>query len=247
MPEPAGIVPEPQRSSGDPAEASSSSEFTATDSNPQAVIVGVRPGEVRIARSQGFSDIDEITRQAYAAYTAGDYASSQELYQNVLSQRPEHRDALLGVAALKLRVGEVADAHRLYRKVLKRDPENPTANAAMFSLEGGHGDQVTETRLKMLLDAGVDVGYVYFSLGNLYARNRRWADAQQAYFEALHNNPTNPDYNYNLAVSLDRIGQRAAALKYYDAAIGFTDSQPAGFDPALALARIQNIGRDPSP
>ena len=104
-----------------------------------------------------------------------------------------------------------------------------------------------ECRLKLLLDGGVDVGYIYFSLGNLYARNRRWADAQQSYFEALRNNPTNPDYNYNLAVSLDRIGQRTAAAKYYDAAIGYTNSEQAGFDPAHALARIQSIAQESSP
>lgn len=241
------IASEQYPESDDPDEGFGSTEITAPQSSPPAVIVGIRPGEVRIARSPGASNTDEITRQAYAVYTAGEYLRSEELYQAVLSQKPEHRDALLGVAALKLRVGDVAAAHRLYRAVLKRDPENPTANAAMFSLEGGQGGQVTESRLKMLLDEGVDVEYVYFSLGNLYARNRRWADAQQAYFEALHNSPTNPDYNYNLAVSLDRIGQRAAAVKYYDAAISYTDSQQAGFDPALALARIQNIGREPSP
>jgi tetratricopeptide (TPR) repeat protein len=217
------------------------------ESTPGTIVIGVRPGEVRIARSARTSDTNEIMKQAYAAYVVGDYARSEELYQSVLSQRPEQRDALLGVAALKLRAGEVAQAHRLYREVLKRDPNNPTASAAMFSLESGGGDQATESRLKMMLDEGVDVGYIYFSLGNLYARNRRWADAQQSYFEALRNSPTNPDYNYNLAVSLDRIGQRAAAVKYYDAAIGYTDSQQVGFDPARALARIQNIGRESSP
>ena len=93
----------------------------------------------------------------------------------------------------------------------------------------------------MLLDEGVDAGYIFFSLGNLYARHNRWADAQQAYFQALPNHPDNPDYNYNLAVSLDRIGQRQAALKYYDTAVTLTDSGHAGFDSAVALARIQAI------
>ncbi len=213
----------------------------------QAVTIGVRPGEVRIARSTKSFDTDDIMRRAYAAYVGGDYATSEELYQEVLRHKPQQRDALLGVAALKLRAGKVADAHRLYRDVLKRDPKNPTANAAMFSLESGEGDNVTESRLKLLLDEGVDVGYIYFSLGNLYARNRRWSDAQQAYFEALRNSPTNPDYNYNLAVSLDRIGQRASAVKYYEAAVGYTDSRQARFDPALALARIQSIGRESTP
>jgi len=213
---------------------------------PAAPQVGVRPGEVRIARSDGAGDVSATMTQAYAAYVAGNFTRAGELYRHVLSQRPQQRDALLGVAALKLRAGEVASAHQIYRQVLKRHPDNPTASAALFSIEGGSGDQVTEARLKMLLDQGVDVGYIYFSLGNLYARSKRWADAQQAYFEALRNNPANPDYNYNLAVALDRIGQHAAAVKYYAAALNSTDAAQAGFDTASALARIDAINSGPS-
>lgn len=209
--------------------------------SPAAPEIGVRPGELRIARNAHTADTNAMLSQAYAAYVAGRYGHAEELYQRVLDQRPHQRDAQLGIAALRLRDGEVAAAHRLYREVLKRDPDNPTASAALFSIEGGSGERVTESRLKLLLDDGADAGYIYFSLGNLYARNKRWPDAQQAYFEALRNNPMNPDYNYNLAVSLDRIGQRESAAKYYDAAVTLIDSGQAGFDPANALARIQAI------
>ena len=40
-------------------------------------------------------------------------------------------------------------------------------------------------------------------LGNLYADQSQWAPAQQAYFQAHHLEPDNPDYAYNLAVGLD--------------------------------------------
>jgi tetratricopeptide (TPR) repeat protein len=202
---------------------------------------GIGFGEVRIARSVAARKTEPLLNEAYAAYVAGDYATARRLYEAVLAESPERRDALLGLAALHLRDGEVTSAHRMYQQVLKRDPDNPTAVAALFTIEGGAGNEMTESRLKLLLDEGVDVGYVYFSLGNLYASNARWADAQQAYFEALRNYPQNPDYNYNLAVSLDRMGKRKAALKYYEAAVSLTDAAHAGFDPALALTRIHAI------
>ena len=158
-----------------------------------------------------------------------------------MARQPDQRDALLGLAGLALHEADLATAHRLYRQVLRRKPDDPTALAALVSIEGGSGEETSESRLKMLLDQGVDAGYVYFSLGNLYARNRRWADAQQAYFEALRYHPNNADYNYNLAVSLDRIGQRAAALSYYEAALKYGAGQRAGFDPATVGARIQSL------
>jgi len=57
----------------------------------------------------------------------------------------------------------------------------------------------------------------------------------------LRYHPANPDYNYNLAVSLDRIGQRDTAAKYYAAAVDLADTENSGFDPAAALARLQTI------
>ena len=217
----------------------------APPTNPSPALVpsvaGMSLGQLRIARSRSGASVEPLLNEAYDAYVRGDYAAAASAYATVLEQQPERRDALLGMAALKLRDGEVAAAHRMYRDVLQRDPGNATAQAALFSLESGAADNVSEARLKLLLDEGVDGGYIYFSLGNLYARKQRWPDAQQAYFEALRYHPANPDYNYNLAVSLDRIGQRDTAAKYYAAAVDLADTENSGFDPAAALARLQTI------
>jgi len=204
-------------------------------------VAGTSLGQLRIARSRSGASVEPLLNAAYDAYVRGDYAAAASAYATVLEQQPERRDALLGMAALKLRDGDVAAAHRMYREVLQRDPGNATAQAALFSLESGAADNVSEAKLKLLLDEGVDGGYIYFSLGNLYARKQRWPDAQQAYFEALRYHPANPDYNYNLAVSLDRIGQRDTAAKYYAAAVDLADTENSGFDPGAALARLQTI------
>lgn len=243
MPEPANPVP--------PAVASTDSAAPALDepiapaSNPAPAFVpalsGMSLGQLRIARSASGASVEPLLNDAYDAYIRGDYPAAEHAYAAVLARQPQRRDALLGMAALKLRNGDVAAAHRMYREVLQRDPGNATARAALFTLENGSADEISEAKLKLLLDEGVDGGYIYFSLGNLYARKQRWPDAQQAYFEALRFHPANPDYNYNLAVSLDRIGQRDAAARYYAAAVELTDSEGAGFDPARALARLRAL------
>lgn len=238
-------APEPPRT--DPPAAATDLAAAATpDIEPAAPasvpsVAGMSLGQLRIARSGPKTSTEPLLNDAYAAYVAGDYAAAESGYAAVLEQQPQRRDALLGMAALKLQNGDVAAAHRMYRDVLKRDPGNATAQAALFTLESRGAENVTEAKLKLLLDEGVDGGYIYFSLGNLYARKQRWPDAQQAYFEALRYHPANPDYNYNLAVSLDRIGQRESAAKYYEAAVDLADSERGGFDPAQALARLQAI------
>ena len=83
-----------------------------------------------------------------------------------------------------------------------------------------------------------------FALGNLYARQNRWNEAQNAYFDALlraksaGGGPINPDYAYNLAVSLERINQLQAALEYYREAAEFSRNAIPGFDPALLNQRM---------
>jgi tetratricopeptide (TPR) repeat protein len=83
---------------------------------------------------------------------------------------------------------------------------------------------------------------IYFALGNIYAESGRWLKAQGAYFEALTRDSENPDYVYNLAVTLDYLNKRALALRYYREAVSLTDGgAPSGFDPASARARIADL------
>ena len=84
----------------------------------------------------------------------------------------------------------------------------------------------------------------HFLLGNLYAENRRWRDAQQAYFEAARLQPQNADYNYNLAVSLDHLGQGAAAADFYKRALAATSK--GQFDTAAVDRRIRALSTKPS-
>jgi uncharacterized protein HemY len=82
---------------------------------------------------------------------------------------------------------------------------------------------------------------LYFTLGRLYATQARWAEAQQAFFDAYRLDSANPDYAYNLAVSLDRLEQVQSALDYYNVALGLATGTPAGFDPSAVTERIQTL------
>lgn len=197
----------------------------------------IASGEVRIARrSTGGAQVDEVTR-AYAAFQLGKFDVATDLYRRALGRDPGRVDALLGLAAIAMRENRIAEAHRLYRDVLATAPRHPVASAALFMLEGGDGNEATEARLKLLADQEADSPYLRFALGNLYAKQKRWTDAQEAYFAAYAQAPTNADYAYNLAVSLDQLGQRKAALEYYRKALALR-APGAAFDPARAHARV---------
>jgi tetratricopeptide (TPR) repeat protein len=125
---------------------------------------------------------------------------------------------------------------RLYREILERDPRNASAQAALLDLLGSSDSQAAESRLKTLISREPSP-HLYQTLGNLYADQQRWADAQAAYFEAYRGAPENADYAYNLAVSLDQLRQYAAALGYYERALAAGGVHR--FDRAAAEERVR--------
>ena len=76
---------------------------------------------------------------------------------------------------------------------------------------------------------------------NQYALQRRWPDAQLAYAKAVAMDPDNPDYAYNLAVSLEHMRQPQPALQQYRRALSLALRRTASFDPAAAEARVQQF------
>jgi TolA-binding protein len=199
------------------------------------------PSLVRISRSRAPSEHDRMLREAYSYYSAGDYESATVHYLAVLNERPETLDALLGMGAIALKQGDLRRAADYFARVLKLDPRNQTATAALIGLQRNPDPTASESALKHLLQDNPDNPFLYFILGNVYAAQSRWAEAQQAFFDAYRNDSANPDYALNLAASLDRLGQVQPALDYYGVALKLAETQPAGFNADGVRARMQTL------
>ncbi|HUW28019.1 MAG TPA: tetratricopeptide repeat protein [Sulfuriferula sp.] len=182
---------------------------------------------------------DPQLEAAYQAYQAGRTREARSLYQQI-PDGERNVDVQLGLAALALRDNDTPAAARYYQRVLELDPRNTTANSALIGMMGDADSNASETRLKSLI-ASQPAPQLYFALGNLYAGQERWPDAEQAYFEAYQKNSANADYAYNLAVSLEHIGQSKAALNYYQKARSLMQPGNVQFDPARLDARINQL------
>jgi uncharacterized protein HemY len=122
--------------------------------------------------------------------------------------------------------------------VLEIDPRNSTAQAGLLGTMGAADPLAAESRLKQLI-AREPTSFLYFTLGNLYAEQNRWSQAQQAYFQAFTLEPGNPDYAYNLAVGLEHLNQPRPALTYYRQAVQLAQARgSANFSVPGAQARI---------
>lgn len=198
------------------------------------------PPAIRISRGSSQESVGARLNDAYLAYQAGRYAEAGQAYRQVLAKEPHNRDARLGLAALAIRNGELETARAHYRAVLERDPHDPTVQAAMAGLQETP-NAASESELKQLLANQPHSAALHFALANLYAGQARWALAQQAYFEAQRLAPQQPDYAFNLAVSLEHLEQRQAALNYYRRALSLATVQQAHFDIAAAERRVQAL------
>ena len=180
----------------------------------------------------------------YAAYQAGDLETARNDYQQALREEPANRDALLGLAAVETRAQRHDLADAIYARLLHADPRDPHAQAGLLALRShGIDPQAAESRLKTLIAADPEAGVLQFTLGNLYARQQRWPEAQQVYFKAMATDPDNPDYAYNLAVSLEHVRQGGPALDYYRRALALAQKRSAAFSAAAAQERVRQLAR----
>jgi len=179
--------------------------------------------------------------QAYETLQRGDNAQAKELYEQVLQAEPRNVDALLGLGAIALNDGRVEDASRYYQSVLELDPRNSYAQAGLISIIGAADVPASESRLKRLISRDPSA-FLYFSLGNLYAEQAQWPNAQQAYYQAFQMQPDNPDYAFNLAIGLEHLGQNRLALDYYRKALDLSFKKGhANFDQSLVIQRVGQL------
>jgi Flp pilus assembly protein TadD len=237
-------LPNPSVAKPDPVEPTTPElARTNRDTNVQQPLYSLQRSTIEVLHGTATTTLDTLIQEAYSAFRVGESQRAETLYREALQRTPANRDALLGLGAINVQRGMRDRAYEYYRRVLELDPKDAVASAALFSLGGGADREISEERLQGLLEHNANTPELQFSLGNVYARRGRWADAQQAYFSAFSADSGNADYAFNLAVSLERLGQQKAALGYYEKALALARVRPAGFNTAQASARVNALTR----
>lgn len=208
-----------------------------------AAATSAAENESPIRISRGELRVPPALARAYEQFQANDLAGARQSYEQVLKNDRKNIDALLGLAAIALRENNPAAAETLYLKVLEADPKDASAQAGLINLRGQADPSAAESRLKGLLATQPDSPTLNFALGNLYAGQRRWPEAQLAYFNAHTADPGNPDYLFNLAASLDQMHLTKIALDYYKGALTASTGRRPAFDPEQVRARIAELQR----
>ena len=179
--------------------------------------------------------------RAYDALQAGQLEDAQRGYEQVLRSDPKNTDALLGLATIAARQGQTERAQAYYLNALESDPNDATAQAGVINTHGQADPGQAESRLKTALGNQPEASALHFALGNVYARQLRWSEAQQAYFNAYSSEPDNADFIFNLAVSLDHLHQNKLAAQYYQMALNAAGAANTSFDSLQVKARLVDL------
>lgn len=244
---PSGPPPEPQAPSGPPQLAPAPSVPQAAQASaaapPEPAPAAAAPDSaaIRVARSVTPSQVDPALQSGFQQFNAGNVEGARRSYGEVLARDANNRDALLGMAAIAQKQSQFEQAQLTYQRLLELDPNDADAIAGLASVRPADPGQ-TESRLRRALQRTPDAAPVLFTLGNLYAQQRRWAEAQQAYFRAYTAAPGNADYAFNLAVGLDRMNQGKLALTYYQRALALAHNGIGNFNQDAVRTRIAELG-----
>ena len=251
-PAPSGTAAAPAPATPAGADAAKATPTKTGEAKPaprtpsQRVAAAARPEASTPARLMQESNAPSVppkVASGYEALRAGDVEQARTLYREALATDPANIDAHLGLAAASAKAGDTATASRHYREALDLNPGNASAIAGLAALSDFTRADALEAQLRADVTRYPSSAALRFTLGGLYAAQSRWNEAQAAYFEAHRLDPDNPDLAFNLAVSLDQLGQQRLAADFYERAINGAKARSAQFDPAQALRRLADLRR----
>lgn len=195
---------------------------------------------IRLTRSQPPTDSGLLN--GHASLQRGDFEMARRGFEQALQRDPNNTDALLALAAIAQHQNRLTEADALRQRALVANPSDPAVQSAALSGPAAAANpQATESRLKTLLASQPESATLNFALGNLFARQSRWAEAQEVYFNAVAADADNPDYLFNLAVSLDHLRQSRLAAQHYRLALEASAKRPAAFERGKVERRLNEL------
>ena len=241
------VEPSPieNKSSNKPKENSEPTQLANGKEQPQIAADSNReeqPVNGILVQRQNVITISDRLAKAYSDYQAGDLFSAEQNYLQVLVKSPIQKDAMLGLAAIYARENKPQQSLDYYQKVLTVDPNNSYAKAGLLSLQASAIENPKWlAELDELLFKNPDSAHLHFLKANVFAVRNQWQAAQESYFNAWEKSPKNPDYVFNLAVSLDQLQQTKQALSFYQKAYSLVQTSPHNIDVSVLKNRIEQL------
>ena len=151
------------------------------------------------------------------AFGRGEYESALEMYRKLETADADSRVALLGLALCLDRLGHTDTAREYYRRTVIADPSNRVALAGWLALTDRAPESERLNALLAMADTLPQTPEVAARLGLAYSQRGELDQAAGYLTRAAAGAPDDPMHRLNLALVLDRRGDRAGAVTAYEA------------------------------
>ena len=192
----------------------------------------------QLTSKRSVSAKNRLLKEAFEAYQRGDNNAALEKYNRVVTDDPQNRNALLARAAINVQSDNNVKAIKDYQTLLIANPKDSFAMSSLISV-ASISPSKSESQLKEMMRDEPLSPHLNFVLANIYGTQNRWQEAQNHYFKALENNPDDPNYAYNLAVSLEHIAKPKVAIVYYQLALANFNNGKATFNKVVVDKRVE--------
>ena len=171
--------------------------------------VSVASPDKKTQNAHGYTSI------AHQALEMGFFEAALHLFDMVLKTKPDDVNALLGKAVCYHKLRQYNDAFRFYSLVLRVSPSNKIATSNIVSILSNIDVTSAMERITPLYKSNPDRHDVVALMGVIYAKSGYSDEGIELLSKAVKLNPSNPTYNYNLAILYDKGQDKKQAIYYY--------------------------------
>lgn len=143
------------------------------------------------------------------------YAIAAGYYQEALRIERDNESALFGLATTYHRMGQREEARQLYSELLEVNPTHREGLNNFMALISEESPSAAIEALEKLETENPDFSPIPAQLGIVYNRMGDPRMAARKLARALNLSPENLSYKYNLAITLDQLGQVEEASDLY--------------------------------
>jgi Flp pilus assembly protein TadD len=162
------------------------------------------------------SGMESLFEQAIEQHRAGDLASAEPSYRQILDAHPEHPEALYLLGTLLLQAGRFAESIELLERLTKSQPDSPDTwnNLGVAFKAAGQWEQATRA-FEAAVRAQPEYTQALVNLGMLMAERRLFADAEKCYRRVMELTPDDVETRQRLAFVLNSQDEAEEAEAIY--------------------------------
>jgi len=170
---------------------------------------------VSVATGRRMLDSNYELEKAYNALIAGNSDIAIEVYQDILTNDPKNKEALFGLASTYHRVGQIDLARSLYARLLQIDPRHRDGLNNFLVLLGEEAPEEALQQMQRLEAENPSFSPIPAQMAIIHKKLGHEQKAIDKMYHALALSPENVTYRYNLAIMLDKAGEREKAATLY--------------------------------